>query len=61
MKYLLLVCAALALLTTGCGEETVVQDISTFEKVEIVEVDKDALASVLATNDLTLIDFTATW
>ena len=62
MKNLFLVCAALTLLATGCGEEVVVQNAPVgHSTVDVAEVDKDALASALAANELTLVDFTATW
>ena len=66
MKYLLSVCAMFALLAVGCGEDTVVDNggnagAYTGPPGDVVEVDKDALDSALAANELTLVDFTATW
>ncbi len=67
MKYLLSVCALFALLALGCGEEAVVDNAPAAPAAydgaagEVMEVDKDALASALAANELTLVDFTATW
>ena len=64
MKYLMMVCAAFVLLATGCGEEVVVVREAAVQAkpvAEVVQVDKAALTSTLAANDLTLIDFTATW
>ena len=61
MKYLLMACAMLTLLATGCGDDAVVQENPALKKVEINEVDKDTLTSVMASNELTLVDFTATW
>ena len=60
MKYLLSVCALLALLTIGCGEETGTVAYSG-PPGDVVQVNNDALASALAANELTLVDFTATW
>ena len=62
MKYLFLMCATFALLATGCGEESVVQRPPQVDSTgQVTEVDKDALDSALAANQLTLVDFTATW
>lgn len=68
MKYLLSVCALFALLALGCGEEAVVDNVPPVSSAayngppgEVMELDKDALASALAANELTLVDFTATW
>ena len=61
MKYLFLMCATFALLATGCGEDSVVQRPQVDSSGQVTEVDKDALDSALAANQLTLVDFTATW
>ena len=62
MKYLFLVCAALTLLATGCGEDAAVQNApNAHPNVEVAEVDSQALEATLAANDLTLVDFTAVW
>ena len=59
MKYLLSVCALFALLCIGCGEET--GTAYSGPPGDVVQVDSDTLASALAANELTLVDFTATW
>ncbi len=70
MKYLLSVCALFALLAAGCGEDAVVDRGSSGSSApaaysgppgDVMEVDSDALASALAANELTLVDFTAVW
>jgi len=63
MKYLLTVCAAFALLAVGCSEGRVVDNRQpgATSTAEVTEVDKAALGSALASNQLTLVDFTATW
>lgn len=63
MKYLFTVCAVFALLAVGCGEGQVVdsRQPGAGPAAEVMEVDKIALESVLASNQLTLVDFTATW
>ena len=68
MKYLLSVCALFALLAVGCGEDVVVNSSDPSAPApysgppgDIVEVDSEALASALAANELTLVEFTATW
>ena len=62
MKYLLLVCAVFALLVAGCGEEAVVRTSpNAHSNVEVKEVGQIELDSILASNDLTLVDFTAVW
>ena len=69
MKYLLSVCALFALLAAGCGEAVVDRGSSSSSAPaaysgppgDVMEVDSDALASALAANELTLVDFTATW
>ena len=71
MKYLLSVCALFVLLAVGCGEDAVVDSSSPSAPSapaaysgppgEVAEVDSEALASTLAANELTLVDFTAVW
>lgn len=68
MKYLLSVCALFVLLAVGCGEDAVVDSSSPSAPAaysgppgEVAEVDSEALASTLAANELTLVDFTAVW
>ena len=70
MKYFMMVCAAFVLLATGCGEEAVVQNkppaeakpsVEAKPPIEVMEVDKAELESTLASNKLTLVDFTAVW
>ena len=61
MKYLMMVCAAFALLATGCGEEAAVQNITPKPPIDVKVVDSNELSSVLDANELTLIEFTADW
>ena len=62
MKYLFLACAMFALLASGCGEEVADKGgAKGHVTAEVTEVNKEALQSALDANELTLVDFTATW
>ena len=58
MKYLLSVCALFALLCIGCGEGATTATYNG-PSGKVMEVDRDALASTFAANELTVVDFTS--